>query len=190
MDPHQWMRFIECHPGLSGYLQFMGAILALVVAIAVPIRIALRDRAERNELRLQRSGSMATSLVGAVWLLEADIDRVRKSLDRYKDHAPDALSWSGWFSEIELRVPEELSSSISLMHDMFEQIIGPFRQSAMLAMTFNGYRAKFSQISIDAATARWPELYGYMDSGLRLTLEAVAKAQAVVNSARQSEDKA
>lgn len=53
-DPYQLLTWIERHSGLAAWVQAVGAILALAVAIFVPVRIA-RNRERLNRRRFLES---------------------------------------------------------------------------------------------------------------------------------------
>ena len=65
-----------------------------------------------------------------------------------------------------------------------ENIIGPFRQSEMLAVTFNGYVARFQTLRDRLQSKDWPQLHERISSSLQLTRKAVSEAQNIINSAR------
>lgn len=44
MEPSAVLRWIECHPGLAGYVQAVGAVAAIAVALAFPWLMRERDR--------------------------------------------------------------------------------------------------------------------------------------------------
>ncbi len=175
----------ETGPSEAGaaWIQAIFSIAAIGVAIAVPAAISQTDRRERQQLRWQRTCSLATTLVGAIWLLEADMIRVRKTIERHKDIAPDALQWNNWFTEARLNIPDELTNSLPLMYDMLEEIIGPTRQCAMLAMTFNGYIAKFKQVDVASATTQWITLWTQIERQLCFVEEVVKEAQSIIFAA-------
>lgn len=61
------MRWIECHPGLAGYLQAAGSLLALLIAIAVPWMIhRQQDRTARepHQRSIERLLGVLVNLLG------------------------------------------------------------------------------------------------------------------------------
>ena len=164
----------------AAWVQAVFSIAGIGVAIAVPAAIATSERKERALLRYQRTCSLTTTLLGAIWLLEAETIRVGKSLLSHKDEPPNSLNWKDWFAEIRSDIPEELTSSLPLMYDMLEEIIGPTRQSAMMAMTFNGYVARFSQLNRAKAVTEWNTLFAQIDGQFKLLGQAIAQAQGIV----------
>jgi len=171
----------------AAWAQAVFSIIGIAVAIAVPTALALSEKRERKERRLERSGSLAMSLIGAIWLLEAETDRATKVLYACQNAPPGPISWTEWFDALTLEIPEILLSSIPLMIDTQENIVGPFRLSAVMAMTFNGYVGKFRLTPWTEAEKKWSELFNLIARNLQLTRDSIASAQALVNEVRDQQ---
>jgi hypothetical protein len=77
MDPHWWMRNIECHPGLAAYVGAVGTIIALGVAIVVPF---LSDKLNRRHDK----ESLLESLRGTALSAAKQAENLRTAFQR--DH--------------------------------------------------------------------------------------------------------
>lgn len=180
-EPAWWLRWIECHPSTS---QTVFSVVAIVGAAVIPTALYLAQRRARKLERLEKSGSLATGLIGAIWLLETEIDRVERELARYRDDPPSTDAWNAWFGDLILNIPQPLTAALPQMLEAQENIIGPFRQSEMLAVTFNGYVARFQTLRDRLQSKDWPQLHERISSSLQLTRKAVSEAQNIINSAR------
>lgn len=106
MDPHWWMRFVECHPGFAAYLQAAGVIATIVAAIFGPPAKLAYDRWIRA--RATRRNTLETA-----WWLLSQVEEVIAAFDqrlaRLRD--PTVLSEPDWIKfqeELALVVPMAL----------------------------------------------------------------------------------
>ncbi len=106
MDPHQWMRFIECHPGFAGYVQAAGVIATIAAAIFGPPAKLAYDRWMRA--RARRRNTLETA-----WWFLSQVEEVVAAFDqrlaRLRDPAvisePD---WMKFQEELGLVIPMAL----------------------------------------------------------------------------------
>ena len=81
------LRWMECHSGVSSYVQAAGAIAALALAIWIPWRENQRAKRRAEELdaeekarAVRRAVSILTGLLGEMVALQVEVDRVRSNL--------------------------------------------------------------------------------------------------------------
>jgi hypothetical protein len=77
MPGHAFLVWIEAHPGLAGWAQALGGILAVLAALMVPLRIqAIQRRLSRDERRREARG-LAILLYPELVHLEMRLARAR-----------------------------------------------------------------------------------------------------------------
>jgi hypothetical protein len=92
MDPHQWVRFVECHPGLAGYVQAAGVILTILGAMFWPLLKRLYDRWLRSRARRQNTRRYAFAVLHMIEEIIAGFDLRLRRL-REERGAPNWLNF-------------------------------------------------------------------------------------------------
>ena len=75
MEPSTWLRWIECHPALGSWIQGIGTLLAILVAVWVPMIIRSREEHYEQTLYEKRLLEIISPFEAAVsgfldWLME------------------------------------------------------------------------------------------------------------------------
>ena len=172
------LQLMECYPGTAAWIQAAGVIAAL----GVTIWLSRRDAAERKQKQIDLSFGLVESLVGAIMLLDNEIARAQKSIATGAEAAPNDEHWEAWFSRARLDVPATLTDALPLMRDADPTIIGPFRRTAMMAQTFNGYVGQFEHRQRDVLRQRWAEAFALIQKQVTLLRSSVDEAKRTINS--------
>ncbi len=104
MEPNPWLRWIECHPGLAGYVQAVGVIATVALAVFGPPLILFFNRARDwwiTRLDAIHFARTARANVRAV------IQQIDALLDNLAKFAPQ-LPWRGGFGEMMIQIQPPL----------------------------------------------------------------------------------
>lgn len=148
MDPHLWMRAIECHPSFAGYLQFIGTMLALIVAIGVPLLIDQLQRAHINRDRKLRAASMLRALTGDVGVVAT---RAILLAGPISSIATDGRKTNDWADALVLHIPPRLESVVFESNDVDRDVLKPIVDIVIAAAVYNGFLEAFRQARFDTS---------------------------------------
>jgi hypothetical protein len=140
MEPNSILRWVECHPGLAGYLQALGVVAAVLVAFFAP-RIA--DYFSRQ----QHAADVRANTKNVVRIFKKEMPDVlskcaalRIFIEQQKPPSVDGNSWSEWFQSIGYVMPPTLAYYSQLTAETEVEPVAPFVNVAELIMDYNGKR--------------------------------------------------
>jgi len=137
LEPNLWLRWIECHPALAGYLQTIGTIAAVSAAIAIPLLIRNADKAAARDNLRNRSKTFAVSLLGSFAAPALDFPRMKAALNVLKSHdanwpgTPDALR------RVQITLPTALLDAQKILPEYDQEIVGPLSTAITAAVSYN-----------------------------------------------------
>ncbi|HTW34840.1 MAG TPA: hypothetical protein VMD53_09495 [Rhizomicrobium sp.] len=114
-EPNSWLRWVECHPGLAGYIQAIGTIGAILVAILAPVIATQWQSHLEYRARLQRSKTLAGSMRNTIWDVDAEVRRVGELLAAATEPPEDTMNGNFLARQLVLRLPPKL--------DLFYQVV-------------------------------------------------------------------
>jgi hypothetical protein len=79
MEPNLYLRWFECHPGLGTWVQGIGTLLAICVAIFIPLGIHLSERLAAQKPRLRA----INRVLGALEMIKANAKALRRAEAKY-----------------------------------------------------------------------------------------------------------
>lgn len=163
---------------VAAWVQAFGVIGALFVAIFIPLKTEQDRVAKEAEERGEKTFSVASSLTGAIWLLDVDVNRVLRKVAQAQAQPPTEAFWQDWVKGLVLPIPPALISAVPLMHGLQENIIGPFRTAAMLAETFNGYTERWAKLEYAGIAQNWPVMHKQISAQIVLLRRTIQSVQA------------
>lgn len=144
MDPHPWMRLIECHPGFAGYLQLIASVVALVAAILAPILIA-RSNGRR------RADNLCKSVAVDVFDIRYESDLIANGLQEDRDEALRSslttLQWKRWLKDHEIPISPRLIAAVEQMNDLNTRLVDAVRDTFLAACIYNRLLHKLADVS-------------------------------------------
>jgi hypothetical protein len=164
LEPNSILRWAECHPGSSGYLQAFGLITTVVVTLVfVPI---LNQRR-----RTQRAAAAILALLGDVLALQAETQRVSLALDRQRVDPP-GVKYHDWFAEIRLAIPSGLEAAYPLIADLSGKKSAAVLHCLVYAKTYNGNAERFRAIAMQTSGQDWFDLVTQIKENLATVFDA------------------
>jgi hypothetical protein len=144
MDPHQWMRLIECHPSFAGYLQLVASIIAMAVAILAPVFIARSDRRRRAE-------NLCKSVAVDVFDIKYESDLIANGLQESRNEAlRQSLAksqWEDWLQRHEIPISTRLVAAVEQMNDLNTPLADAVRDTFLAACVYNRLLHKLADVS-------------------------------------------
>jgi hypothetical protein len=144
MDPHPWMRLIECHPGFAGYLQLIASIIAMMVAILVPIFLARSDRSRRAD-------NLCKSVAVDVFDVKYESDLIANGL---QESRKEALSkslaksqWEDWLRRHKIPLSPRLIDAVEHMNDFNTPMADAVRDTVLASRIYNRLLEKLADVS-------------------------------------------
>jgi hypothetical protein len=175
MEPNAWLRWLECHPGLAGYLQTIGAVIAIGVAVASPwIAASFADRQARKA-RAERTWVLIGALKDPVQNIAAAAARAEAYLEKWKHAAPQQNLWPDFCKTIFVSVP----TAIDLLHqqtDVDPKLIAPYREVQTAVMAHNTLINEAQLAGQAGASLRWSGVWTDLHTSATSVLEACQRA--------------
>jgi hypothetical protein len=173
------LRWMECHSGVSSYIQAAGAIAALALAIWIPWRENQRAKRRAEELdaeekarAVRRAVSILTGLLGEMVALQVEVDRVRSNLGTQLLNPPH-LDYRGWFISIRLVIPQELQQSLLHVADVPVPAAEAVVDAIARARNYNGQVARYETAARTATGQDWFDVVTAMQETLKLVEASV-----------------
>ena len=163
---------------VATWFEALGVVGAFIVAIVMPLKIESNAAAKAIIERGERTYSVASSLTGAIWLLDIEISRTERKIVASAGAPPEEPMWQDWVTGLKLAIPPALMAALPLMHGLQGNIIGPFRTAAMLSDTFNGYTDRWAKLPYNGIAQNWPVLHGQIGAQIMLLRRTVVAVQA------------
>jgi hypothetical protein len=177
MDPRLWMRAIECHPASTAGLATAAAIL---VSAAIAIVLWRRDKARRDEERVDRSFHVVASIFGHLWGLDTELASLRRRATEFGTSIP--RDWPKWADRMGLPIPVALIEAVPRMDGGVENIVGRFRDLTMLVVAYNDFIERVTRLDRSGLDDRWPEVVGQIERYYLLIETSLHGAMDVVKS--------
>ncbi|HEY2071783.1 MAG TPA: hypothetical protein VGG48_19640 [Rhizomicrobium sp.] len=111
MEQNHWLRWIECHPGLAGYLQAVGVVGTLVLALLGPLVARWIGRFRERRARNAKTLSLARSLLPHVNTLLERIHGRLETLGTYSE--PEGNDWGLFLQNMMIEIPGPLDIRFS-----------------------------------------------------------------------------
>lgn len=167
MEPNAVLQWIECHPGLSGYLQAVGTVLAILVAFYAPSISRWLDRRHARRLVVAASRQFMRSLRPAYASIENDSNKAIAALDAQtaspaenelimKRGAETMSLPNDWFNLLLVQLPPQLDYMDQ--HDFHGPTVESARRIAQQVRDYNNRRAEVSRLDKDRLIENWNEL--------------------------------
>lgn len=164
LEPFFLLRWIECHPSLAGYIQAIGTVLAVGVAMAAPaIESYFARRQAAKDLRARTLGFIEM-LATPITDVGVDATRARAKWLAWKHGVPQAHLWTDLLNEMLVKIPPELMS-LGYANDFDLALLGPQRQVYKAAFQSNSVRQQV-QGMYTVAAADWGNVWRMMDQAL------------------------
>ena len=139
-------------------MQAIFSVVAIVVAITVPVATMLHDRKMRAAERAARAENLLVTLAGDVFPLAGEVDRLAEKISSHRDRPPIVgLGFDGtWFDGLKIQISQRLNDAMPLTLDMDAHLVDPLRQVVMGATAYNGFLENLKEAwPFDPAI--WPE---------------------------------
>lgn len=176
-EPNSWLRWIECHPGLAGYLQALGVILAVVIAFLSPQIAGWYAKRQRRVQILQNTRDLVGGLETPAIDVGVVANRIKLKLDQHKNSMPDALIWKDWF-EKEIFLP--LSPQFEFLYQQLEGtnpvLMAPYVEISKSIVSYNSVRFQTKDIPLAIAEADWFNVWRGLNDALDRVHRAVFNA--------------
>src|SRR5271168_1205969 len=98
IEPNSWLRWIECHPGLAGYVQAVGVVGTLMLALLGPPVAQLIEFVRERRARNKTTISVARSLLPYVNSMLERIEGRLVTLSTYSE--PEGSDWGLFFQNM------------------------------------------------------------------------------------------
>jgi hypothetical protein len=123
-----WLKWIECHPSLAGYIQAVGTILAVLVAFFAPRISAYFERRARESERRSETKKFIRSRIPEAKEIGLRVANVRNALlDNQKQPPGDRNNRTDWFNtDAFLKPPNAMEYSYQWDSGLLEEKIKPF----------------------------------------------------------------
>ncbi len=137
MEPNIILRWIECHPASVMTIQAIATFLAIVAAIAVPLCMAESDRRRRAEEKCASSEAFVVSLLAPASHVLIDTARVRVMVTKLEETEIGSPQVLTTLRAIRVVIPDELSTAMTQMHLLDNNVVGRMRTAITHIQSFN-----------------------------------------------------
>jgi hypothetical protein len=159
MEPSTWLRWIECHPGLSGYLQVLGTMLALFVAIGAPLLIELAQRRNIRRERRVRAASLLKAVASDVGIAAT---RAILLAGPISGATLPKFQSPNWVDTLRLELPPRLERVVFEATDIDRDVLAPITKIVNAASEYNGFLEIIKQGSF-ASPAAFNQMFFDLD---------------------------
>jgi hypothetical protein len=175
MDPHQWMRFVECHPGFAGYIQAIGAIAAVFIAFLSPRIAAWFAERDRHAARLQRTRDLISGLETPAIDVGVAAAQIKDALDLWSKAPPGDLQWNNWCEKnLLLRPPPQFEFLYQALDGTEPSLIAPYIEIAKSIDAYNSIRNQVRTLPRSIYVADWGNIWRLLDGALLRVRNAIA----------------
>jgi hypothetical protein len=106
MEPNTVIKWIECHPGLAGYVQAVGVIAGVAIALFGPPIARWLERWHQRRARAKSIVRFARGCLPSIQLLIERIDMASARLHNFHNlHAIDAGQWNELIKSTGIEIP-------------------------------------------------------------------------------------
>jgi hypothetical protein len=177
MESSAILRWMECHPGFAGYVQAVGTIGAVVIALYAPRIAAYFSRRANQEERRTRTLILVQSLGTPTIDVGVEADRIKRELEDIRKLPPDSGAWPGWFEKkLLLKPPLQFEYLHQHLADTDPELTRVFRQVAESVVSYNSIRAQTANFPQTIAQSDWFNVWRGLAEAIDRVRDAVANA--------------
>jgi len=165
-EPVWFLRWIECHPGLAGYIQAAGTVIAVLVALYAP-RIASwfeyrqwRAKCKARTQMLLESLGMPVAEVGVRAV------QIKIALARQTEPPASQEGWNVWFDTVVLRLPAGLDYWEQKLEGTDPDATLTYRNLADAVRSYNETCFKIRNIGSANAGYEWELFLSSLDGAI------------------------
>jgi hypothetical protein len=177
MEPCAVLRWMECHPGFAGYVQAVGTVGAVVIALYAPRIAAYFSRRASQEERRARTLVLVQSLGTPTIDVGVEADRIKRSLEEIRKVAPNSSAWADWFEKkLLLKPPLQFEFLHQHLADTDPNLTRVFREVAESVISYNSVRVQTANIGLTIAQSDWFNVWRGLDEAIDRVRNAVVNA--------------
>ena len=172
--------WIESHPGTAAWVQAVGTVTAVVVAMFAPAITAWFSRREARAARDERTQVLIESLVMPTISVGTRAIAIKLELANRRNGPPPEQDVEKWMDEtILLRLPVELE----FLHQRLEGIdphkTAPYRDVVRAVIAYNSVRSQFSALGRKVIDIDWSYLLRVLNEEIDTVRRKVDASQGV-----------
>lgn len=176
IEPVGILQWIECHPGLAGYLQAMGGVLAVLVAVFAP-QIAARFQQKQLQAEANENTGRWVKVLDAAMPSVVDMCAELSFKIRTQTCPPAGGNlWSEWFQTIAYVMPYELSHAEVMTRGFDPSKVSVYVFVARCIMGYNNLRSQIQFTPQNADHENWTALQENLLAELRTASDAAVVA--------------
>jgi len=137
MDPHQWMRLIECHPGFAAYLQAIFSVIAIFVAIAVPAYMTHSENTRRAKERVIHARNIIAAAAPDVFSIWGRSSKLKKTITRLRVAPSTIGDPHASFPGLKIQVSQVIQRLLTPTTEADPATLQPLNQLAMHVTAYN-----------------------------------------------------
>jgi hypothetical protein len=174
MEPSAVLRWMECHPGFAGYVQAVGTVGAIVIAMYAPRIAAHFSKKARQEERRARTLVLVRSLGTPTIDVGVEADRIKRALEEIKRLPPNAGAWADWFEQrLLLKPPLQFEFLHQHLGDTDPELTRVFREVAESVVSYNSIRVQTGCVPQSIAHSDWFNVWRGVDEAIDRVRDAV-----------------
>lgn len=177
MEPSAVLRWMECHPGFAGYVQAIGTVGAVIIALYAPRIAAYFSQQASREERRARTVILVQSLATPTIDVGVEADRIKRALDETKNHPPRPSAWVDWFeNRLLLKTPHQFEFLNQHLADTDPALTRVFREVAESVVSYNSVRAQTATFGRPVVESDWFNVWRGLDEAIDRVRNAVVNA--------------
>lgn len=177
MEPFAVLRWMECHPGFAGYVQAVGTVGAVIIALYAPSIAAYFSRRASLEERRARTLILVQGLGTPTIDVGVEADRIKSALEEIRMLPPNPGAWADWFeNRLLLRPPLQFEFLHQRLADADPKLTRAFREVAESIVSYNSIRVQTANIGLTIAQGDWFNVWRGLDEAIDRVRDAVANA--------------
>lgn len=173
-DPHQWMRFIECHPGFASYLQAMFSVLAILVAVAVPACMTYFENARRAKERVIHAQNIIVAAAPHVFSTMGRTSQLRTTILHMRGTRPAIGNLREAFLTLQLLVSPVIERLLIPTTDADPATLQPMNGLALHVTAYNNLVNDLAN-SVITGNEQWSGALDLLDQNLASIQQIAAK---------------
>lgn len=177
MEPSAALRWMECHPGFAGYVQAVGTVGAVVIALYAPRIAAYFSQKASQEQRRARTLILIQNLGTPTIDVGVEADRIKRALEEIEGLPPNPGAWADWLEKrLLLKPPLQFEFLHRHLADTDPALTRVFREVAESVVSYNSVRVQTANFERSIVESDWSNVWRGLNEAIDRVRDAVVNA--------------